>query len=250
MKLSFIFPIYKPHEAWEKSFLNNLQHLKNELNDVPSYEFILVNDGSPKGAILQQDMNMLCAAVPELIYIDYPENRGKGYAVRLGVQKAVGDLIVYTDFDFPFGRQSVLNVIQELRQGADIVAGYRDISYINALNCPKRSTITRGLRFVNRFLGLKDYDAQAGLKGFNYRGKSVFLRTAINSFLFDTEFLIMALRFPLKIRNVHVSIDDGIVMSKKPFSVLIREMFHLGCLTIRSIGGFKLTLKGVQDEIR
>ena len=54
-------------------------------------------------------------------------------------------------------------------------------------------------------------DTQAGLKGFSRKGRSVFLSTCINTYLFDLEFVYKACRHPdLIMEEVLVKLRDAV----------------------------------------
>jgi glycosyltransferase involved in cell wall biosynthesis len=59
-------------------------------------EVIVVNDGSTDGThkILTELLNL-----PSLKYIALPENKGKGYAMAIGIENSIGDIIVFIDAD-------------------------------------------------------------------------------------------------------------------------------------------------------
>jgi glycosyltransferase involved in cell wall biosynthesis len=59
-------------------------------------EVIVVNDGSTDSTdkMLTELLNL-----PSLKYISLPENKGKGYAMSIGVENAIGEIIVFIDAD-------------------------------------------------------------------------------------------------------------------------------------------------------
>jgi transketolase N-terminal domain/subunit len=66
-------------------------------------------------------------------------------------------------------------------------------------------------------------DAQSGLKGFNKKGKNLFLQTSINRFLVDTEFLVLANKQKLDIAVLELNLKNGIKFSSMGWKVLIAE---------------------------
>jgi|GEM_PF-43315 len=252
MNVSIILPMYNPHRGWCDELIQNTGAVENAIGHFAAVTYILVNDGSLPETVAPADIQKLKKSVPNLHYIERTKNQGKGYSVREGMSAADDSTYyIYTDFDFPFGAQSIFDTIKTLESGVDVVAGRRNDSYLEALQCCKRYCLTHTVRMINRsLLNLNGHDAQAGLKGFNSRGHAVFLKTTINSFLFDTEFLAMVKCCRLNLADVEVTLADGIAMSKKRMRVLVREGLHLTFLFWRSFFKFNYALKGIHEEIR
>lgn len=150
---------------------------------------------------------------------------GKGYALREGVKVADAQCVIYTDIDFPYEEASLLEVARHLLRGeADVVAGVRDDGYYAGVPADRRR-ISRFLRWMLRtFLRLRITDTQCGLKGFNQAGRTIFLQTTINRFLFDLEFIFLASRNAgLRLKPVQATLKPGIVFSHVSLRVLGRE---------------------------
>ena len=67
-------------------------------------------------------------------------------------------------------------------------------------------------------------ETQSGLKGFNAKGRELFLRTKVKTFLFDTEFILLAYREKLKIDVLDIGIRPGIHLSSMGMKVMFREL--------------------------
>lgn len=223
--LDLILPCWNPSGPWVESLIRHYHEVTTVMGKVP-VQLILVNDGSEKN-FTQQHIAWLEAAIPDIIIVSYHRNRGKGYAVREGVKRSQHTFQVYTDLDFPFGVHAVKETYDRLLQGLDVVAGERGDAYLRELP-RKRRTITRISRFLNRMiLDLKVEDAQAGLKGFNAYGRNILLKTRIDGFLYDSEFLYYAgLRPHVKIGAVAVSCRPGIQFSSFRIKLLMKELVN------------------------
>ncbi|MBV7533841.1 glycosyltransferase [Chitinophaga sp. sic0106] len=221
--LDLILPCWNPSGQWVESLIHHYHELTSLMPEVP-VQLILVNDGSLKN-FTSQHINWLEAAIPGIIIVDNKVNRGKGHAVRSGVKQARFEYQVYTDLDFPFGVGAVKQVYDSLRLGADIVAGERGEAYLRKLP-RKRRIITRISRAMNRFiLRLQVDDAQAGLKGFNWRGKDVLLQTEIDGFLYDSEFIYKAgRRKRIRMSSVPVLCRPDIKFSAFRMKLLLKEL--------------------------
>ena len=187
-------------------------------------QLVIVNDGSVKGKI-KEGKAMIQHEIVGMHWVQNDLNRGKGHALRTGVEVANSEYIIFTDVDFPYTEKSMLDLIDQLRSGEyDAVIGTRDDSYYNSLPA-SRKRISFLLKNLNaRLLGLKIADTQGGLKGFTKKLKPVFLQTEIDRYLFDLEFIYLLSRnksyrlLPLKVK-----LRDGVEFSKVRFGILFGE---------------------------
>ena len=229
MKTDLVLPFYKPHEGWLNHLLDSVVHLRKTLNEREStLHVILANDGSPTSCYPDEALEAIRAAADEFTFATYEVNHGKGYCLRHAVAQTDGDIQIYTDGDFPFGWQSVAEAFDRLNSGADVVMGIRGADYGNALH-PFRKFISKGVRRLNRFLlGMPDryLDTQAGMKGFRGAGKQAFLDTTVDTFLFDTEFILLAWDRGLRIDTIPLSLRPGLAFSRMGWRILFRELCH------------------------
>lgn len=183
------------------------------------------------------DIARLQKAIPAFSYLDSAPNMGKGFALRKGVSAAQGDFQIYTDIDFPYEEASLLQVYTQLHTGkADVVAGVRDSAYYKDVP-PARKRISRLLRWMLRtFLRLQITDTQCGLKGFNAKGKTLFLQTTINRFLFDLEFIYLASNDKsVRLAPAEVRLKPDVVFSKVNWRILLNEGFNFLKIFFRGI---------------
>ena len=229
MKTDLILPFYKPHEGWLNHLLESVAELKKALNERGStLRVILANDGSPKSCYPDEALDAIRAAADEFVFSSYDVNRGKGYCLRHALKQADGDFQIYTDGDFPFGWRCAAEAFDRLNSGADVVMGVRGADYGNALHS-LRKLISRGVRRLNRFLlGMPEryLDTQAGMKAFKGAGKQAFLDTTVDTFLFDTEFILLAWDRGLRIDTIPLTLRPGLAFSKMGWRILFRELGH------------------------
>src|SRR6185436_20096253 len=90
-------------------------------------------------------LKILKEKIPELTWISYAKNKGKGHALRQGILASSSDFILYTDIDWPYTEESMMGLIQLMLDHGDVVIGTRDEAYYNHL--PKtRRQISKWLR--------------------------------------------------------------------------------------------------------
>jgi glycosyltransferase involved in cell wall biosynthesis len=236
VRLDIILPCYNPPIGWAENVVQSAHTVQAQLGQGVSLTVILVNDGSQKG-ITEQDIQVLKEGLAAFEYVTYTQNRGKGFALRKGVAAARGDLHIYTDIDFPYTTQSLQNVFALLQNGeAEVVAGVRDEKYYDHVPGPRRR-ISKILRWMLRtFLRLKVTDTQCGLKGFNPKGREIFLQTRIDRFLFDLEFVFLASNEKkTRLLPAQVELRPGIEFSKARMGILARESVNFLWIFLRGI---------------
>lgn len=231
-KLSIVLPCYNPSGDWQLTVLEGFRGIQNQLG-IPM-ELLLVNDGST-GGFDEATVQRFFAQQPAIKLVTYTVNRGKGHALRQGVQQATGELVIYTDVDFPYTQASFVEVYNQLLQGNDIAMGVRNSDYYTHLPAA-RVRVSKTLRwFIRTMLHIPTDDTQCGLKGFNEKGKDVFLSTTIDRYLFDLEFVFLAARKKLRIAKVPVTLREGVQLSKMNWQILSQEFGNFLKIFVRSI---------------
>jgi glycosyltransferase involved in cell wall biosynthesis len=169
-------------------------------------ELLVVDDGSTDGTTAIADQ--VAAADPRIRVVRTSHNHGKGYAVRTGIQAALGELVVFTDADGSYGPEQLERVVAALEQ-APVAVGARLGSQAGA-GPPLRRLASRVFNRVMRLLlGLPFADTQCGCKGFR-RGaaEAIFGRARVDGFAFDAEALWIARRLGLQVVEVPVRAEE------------------------------------------
>ena len=216
--LSIVIPCFNPRQHWLETVLASYREIQKI---EPATELIIVNDGSTQNFphITATQLN----AIASCTCISYPKNEGKGFALRQGVAASSGNFVIYTDVDFPYTQESLAQILQTLKAGADVAVGIRSKAYYNAI--PKsRAFISKILRFfIRTMLAIPTDDTQCGLKGFNQKGKAAFMQTTIKRYLFDMEFVKLAALQQLQIKLCEVHLKPGVEMAAMPVKILLQE---------------------------
>ena len=87
---------------------------------IDSWELILVNDGSTDASL-----SALLTWVEEqkdlrITVVSYPTNRGRGRALKSGIEVARGDIIVTTEVDCSWGDDIVVRLVKEIDARPDV----------------------------------------------------------------------------------------------------------------------------------
>lgn len=233
--LDIILPCFNPPEGWVDKIILSFRRIEAALPGI-GLRLILVNDGSTQG-LDEKDIARLRSEIPSLQYISSSPNKGKGFALRKGVEAANSKFQIYTDVDFPYEEESLLALFDRLqKEEGDIVAGVRDASYYEGVPVG-RKRISKLLRWMLRtFLRLKLTDTQCGLKGFNAKGRALFLSTTIDRFLFDLEFIFLASNdSSIRLIPSPVRLKPHIIFSKVNWRILLNESFNFMRIFFRGI---------------
>ena len=187
--LALVVPCYRPQPGWAATLAERFGAFAKTLPDALSPPRLnVVHDGTP-GGLDPGEVATLRERLPAVTLLDNAVNRGKGAALRQGVAAARAPLTLYTDVDLPYTTASMAAVAEALRERGGVVAAERfDDYYANVP--PFRRWLSRAHRLaMRRLFRLAVSDSQAGLKGFDERGREVFLGTTVDRFLVDLDFV-------------------------------------------------------------
>ena len=229
--IDLILPVYNPDKGWELTVVSKYKEL-NALWKHVDIHLYLVNDGSTRG-VEENVINYIRQNIPEVHILSYSVNHGKGFALRKAVSACNSDYILYTDHDFPYTLDSMSRVLEMLQRGVDVVVSTRDKAYYDCLPFSRR-LISRFVRGCNRYLLQMNYsDTQAGLKGFNRKGRFVFLSTCIDTYLFDLEFFYKACHHPaLVIGEIPVKLREAVCFPVFGIETYWKELLQV-CISSR-----------------
>jgi len=186
--VSLVIPAYKQ----EKTILNNLKKLYEILEPLPyKFEIVVVVDG-----LLDKTYDKAKEFGKRNVkVIGYKKNQGKGYAVKLGVLKATGDVIGFMDAGLDLNPNGIPLLLDLMKfHDADIVIGSKLHPESKVAYPLGRIILSWGYRSLIEILfGLTIRDSQVGLKFFKKKvAKDVFKRLIVKRFAFDIEALAVA----------------------------------------------------------
>ncbi len=200
-------------------------------------EVVVVDDGSRDATA--RIVEEAGARDPLFRLVKNPGNRGKGYAVRHGMQVARGEWILFTDADLsaPIDEFDALAAAVE-RESADGAIGSRaiDRSLIGVHQSAFREFSGRVFNLAMRIVtGLPFHDTQCGFKLFSARtAKVTTALQRIEGFGFDVEILFIArkhgfriLEVPVHWNNVEgtkVSLWNGVAAFADPLQVRLNHL--------------------------
>lgn len=198
MKVSVVVPVFNE----EKTIATVDQKIR--ATDIPS-EIIYVNDGSTDASsailaqlTLQENTRLVSHAV----------NKGKGSALRSGVESAVGDVVILQDADLEYDPREYANLLAPFAdQSVQIVFGARFMQPTPHAFYLPHYLANKMLTFLTNLLfGSHLNDMETGYKVFR---KRIFddLNITAMGFEFEPEFTAKALLSGFRIHEVPISFN-------------------------------------------
>ncbi len=203
MTYSFIIPAYNESVRIPSALHALLRHVQEQNWDA---EILVVNDGSTDDtAQIVREFGM---SHPQVLLVENPGNRGKGYSVRNGMLHARGDICLFSDADLSSPITEAQKLFDAIAQGADVAIGSRWLrSELQTERQPLyRQAFGRIFNLVLRVvLGLHFADTQCGFKAFRHdAAQRIFPLQKIERWGFDPEILFLARRAGLKVDEIPV----------------------------------------------
>ena len=172
MRLSIIMPCY-----------NEARTLHNILAQVRAVDLdkqiITVDDNSS-----DDTYRILCeeaSADPQMVVVRHPTNRGKGAAVRSGLARATGEIVVIQDADLEYDPQDYYELVRPIAEG--------------------RVNVVFGSRFLGRHTGMYFWNA-LGNKGLTFLTNLLF-----NCWISDMETCYKVMRTEI-MRDLRLESND------------------------------------------
>lgn len=237
-RYSLIFPVYNAASFIASTFAA----VRGFLAGAPeSWEVLFVCDGCTDDTPAQ--LTELTAQCPDNVrMLSYAPNRGKGHAVRHGMESARGQWRIFTDVDLAYGFADVARLAEALHAGADVAIASR-MHPASQIVVPTRlqgyayRRHFQSLLFsmlVRRLLPLRQHDTQAGLKGLSARAARLLLPLLrCNGFCFDCELLAVCERLNIPVAEVPVTMRYDAGGSTIGWRSLPRIVRELGDIRVR-----------------
>lgn len=171
-------------------------------------EVLLVNDGSSDRTT--EIANALAAKLfpPDRFHLlEYGGNRGKGFAVKHGIERARGRWILFTDTDLSAPIDQIPKLASALEQGADLAIASRKLPQSEVIGLPlARRVMSLGFSLLSRLLVLPGIrDTQCGFKAYRSEAaKELAASQTIFGYTFDVEHLLLARQRRFKIVEIPV----------------------------------------------
>jgi len=193
-ELSIVVPAFNEAARLGRSVTEIINYLQARREPA---ELVVVDDGSTDDTASVARAAMRDAGRVSARVIRYEENRGKGYAVRLGLLEAKADIAIFSDADLSSPITETPKLIDPIRRGeCDLTFGSRalDRRLIGVHQPWRREQGGRVFNLLVRLAtGLPFWDTQCGFKAFRMSVCRPLIETArIDRFGFDVELIYLA----------------------------------------------------------
>jgi dolichyl-phosphate beta-glucosyltransferase len=200
-----VIPAYNESRRLAAGF----ERLRPVLDDMgpEQTEVVVVDDGSSDDTM--QVAQTVYGHLPHVLFVQQPQNRGKGAAVRLGISVASAPFVIATDADLSIRPIHLPEFVVALRD-SPIVPGTREQDRADGYETFVRTLASRTFnRLVRHYTGTKLRDTQCGCKGFHLGPARILgLLGFYDRFVYDAEMLYLADQLGIPVRPIPVTWDD------------------------------------------
>jgi dolichyl-phosphate beta-glucosyltransferase len=236
--ISFLIPVYNE----EKRLIKAVAAIKNVV--IPAglelEKIIFVNDGSQDETL--RLLNKFGSEIEKysgykVEVISYDTNRGKGYAIRKGMEASHSDYTLFFDADMATPLSELEKFVPYIKNGENVIVGTRKNGESTVVkHQPKlREALGKVYTLLSQaILNTWVTDFTCGFKAFSRQAKNdIFSRCKIDRWGYDSEVLFLAKELGYKInekavlwsddRNTRVKLSSAMLTS---FIELLRIRFY------------------------
>jgi glycosyltransferase involved in cell wall biosynthesis len=192
-----------------------------------AYEIVAVDDGSTDqtGAVLSRRDGVTL--------VTHPENRGYGAALKSGILKARGEVIVITDADGSYPNDEIPRLLAVM-DDCEMAVGARTGGIVNVPLLRRSAKWVLG-KLANYLSGRKIPDLNSGLRAFRKETCLKFLGLISDGFSFTTTLTLAMLSNGCEVKFLPINYYKRTGKSKiKP----VRELLNFALLIVRVITYF------------
>lgn len=248
--ISIVIPVFNESKRIQKTFkaLNELKLSRG----IHLHEVIFVNDGSTDTTLKRIQSFINTSKLPIKI-VNYSDNRGKGYAVKVGMLASSGDYSLLCDADMSTPFSELVKFKKVLTNDIDVILGTRKNGHSTVIiHQPKyREILGKAFtKITQKSLGLSVTDFTCGFKLFSKKAvQSIFPYTIIERWGYDAEIVYLATRNNLKLKEVPVRWSDDKGSHVNVFIAAPQTLIELGkILTTHSLLPFITNISVVKSS--
>ena len=204
--ISLLIPLYNEEKRIEKTvnaLLEGFNYKPLTLEKV-----IFVSDGSKDNTVekINSYKSQLEKALKaEVVVASYEINRGKGYAIKYGMQFSDSDYTLFFDADMATPLNQIEKFIPFMKEGISVIIGTRKNGHSTVVvHQPKiREVLGKGFTYLtNIMLNTWVTDFTCGFKVFSRDAKNaVFPRSMIDRWSYDAEIIFLSRKLGFEIQE-------------------------------------------------
>lgn len=257
--ISVIVPAYNEEERLPPMLDECVEYLENRRKSGLTYEIIVVSDGSVDKTV--QIAHSYSKKYKNIRVLKLIKNRGKGGAVRLGIQSARGSVILFADADGATKFVDLDKLEKSLNDvlGVDYTKDPDKVATQEALICGSRAHLEEqeianrsffrlflmyGFHFLVWFFCVKEIrDTQCGFKLMTRKSaRTIFDVLHVERWAFDVEMLYIAQTLKIPITEIAVNWTEIEGSKLVPFWSWLQMGRDLGLIWLRyKVGAWKLS---------
>lgn len=194
MDLSIVIPAYNEEHRLPPTLVKALDFLCTHYQGL--FEIIVVDDGSKDNT--SKSIDVCIAQYPHVRLIQLKQNKGRGIAVRQGVEAAQGDLILEMDADGSVDMEAVERFVNYMNTHAHIslLIGSRNIEGARIVKRQPLLRMILGYTFFTLAWIMFGWDFRDRVNGFKMFRKSaardIFVHQYETGFLAEAELVVIA----------------------------------------------------------
>lgn len=202
MKILIALPVYNEEIVLRENILKLYNFLKENIKD--DWQIVIADNGSTdKTPVIGRELTKFD---PKKISYFYIPQRGRGEAIKKAWLDFEADFYTYMDCDLATDLAYFPLLIEEIKNGNEIVIGSRLMQTSDTKRSLLRESTSRIFNFLLRtILHFRIKDSQCGFKGATCEVvKKITPQVLNHEWFFDTEFLFLAQKNGYKIKEIPV----------------------------------------------
>lgn len=235
-KYKYELTLIIPAKDASRYLANTIEKTKDTLllNKINSEVIVVINNSSKNEERKMIDICLSFDSSTLPVKFKIHSTKGKGEAIALGLQEAEGKYIGFLDADLPYDPVFFKSALSYLEEGFDLVTFNRrsgdtkvELTIKELIEFSKREKSSQQFNYViNKILGLKTKDTQAGMKCFSRRlSKVVFNQNYCKGYYFDIELFLACNQNGWKIKEssrskYNYNPESTITFSREYFKML------------------------------
>lgn len=242
MKLLITIPCFNEELVLQKTVFSIMEYANNSLSSF-DWKILIIDNNSSDSTF--KIANSLRDRFVGKVIVRQEKAPGRGIAIR-SVWSTLKDFDVYSymDADLATDIKDFSFIVDEVKNGYDLVTGSRYVPYADVKRDVKRKILSRIYNFIIKIiLKVSFKDAQCGFKAFSRRiVEDLIPKTKDDGWFWDTELMILAELEGFRILEVPVSwreVRDELRQSKvSHWSESVKQLRNIKKMRSKLASGF------------